>query len=76
MISRTVTDCYFGPLVPGWGSIGQLFDAFRPTECANYLAHAGYVPSTGQLLSTNNASYSYGVIRARIAGRKTLRRGR
>ena len=28
-----------------WHTIGQLLDAFSPTECAHYLAHAGYVPS-------------------------------
>jgi len=28
-----------------WGAIGQALDAFSPTECAHYLAHAGYVPS-------------------------------
>jgi transposase len=27
-----------------WHTIGQLLDAFTPTECAHYLAHAGYVP--------------------------------
>ena len=27
-----------------WHTIGQLLDAFGPTECAHYLAHAGYVP--------------------------------
>jgi len=25
-----------------WRRIGQLLDRFTPTECANYLAHAGY----------------------------------
>jgi hypothetical protein len=25
-----------------WDKIGDLFDAFTPQECANYLAHAGY----------------------------------
>jgi transposase len=25
-----------------WHTIGQLLDAFSPTECAHYLAHAGY----------------------------------
>ena len=25
-----------------WKRIGQLLDAFRPPECANYLIHAGY----------------------------------
>lgn len=33
-----------------WQTIGQLLDAFSPTECAHYLAHAGYVPSNRQLL--------------------------
>ena len=28
-----------------WHAIGQALDAFSPTECANYLANAGYVPS-------------------------------
>jgi transposase len=28
-----------------WHAIGQALDAFSPAECANYLAHAGYVPS-------------------------------
>ena len=27
-----------------WHRIGLLLDAFTPTECANYLAHAGYAP--------------------------------
>jgi transposase len=25
-----------------WNRIGQILDAFKPDECANYLAHAGY----------------------------------
>ncbi len=25
-----------------WHTIGQLLEAFSPTECAHYLAHAGY----------------------------------
>jgi len=25
-----------------WNAIGSLIDAFAPSECANYLAHAGY----------------------------------
>ena len=33
-----------------WHTIGQLLDAFSPTECANYLAHAGYVPSNRKTL--------------------------
>jgi len=28
-----------------WHAIGLALDAFSATECANYLAHAGYVPS-------------------------------
>lgn len=28
-----------------WHAIGQALDAFSTSECANYLAHAGYVPS-------------------------------
>jgi transposase len=28
-----------------WHTIGQALDAFSATECANYLANAGYVPS-------------------------------
>ena len=28
-----------------WHAIGQALDAFSPTECANYLANDGYVPS-------------------------------
>jgi transposase len=32
--------------VEGLGrAIGRALDAFTPAECANYLAHAGYVPS-------------------------------
>jgi transposase len=31
-------------------AIGQVLDAFTPAECANYLAHAGYVPSNRQTL--------------------------
>jgi transposase len=33
-----------------WHTIGQLLDAFSPTECAHYLAHAGYVPSNRETL--------------------------
>ena len=33
-----------------WQAIGQLLDAFTPTECAHYLAHAGYVPSNRETL--------------------------
>jgi transposase len=33
-----------------WHAIGQALDAFSPTECARYLAHAGYVPSHRNLL--------------------------
>jgi transposase len=33
-----------------WHALGQLLDAFTPTECANYLAHAGYVPSNREML--------------------------
>ena len=33
-----------------WQTIGQLLDAFSPTECAHYLAHAGYVPSNREPL--------------------------
>jgi transposase len=33
-----------------WHTIGQLLDAFAPTECAHYLAHAGYVPSNRETL--------------------------
>jgi transposase len=33
-----------------WRTIGQLLDAFTPTQCANYLAHAGYVPSNRETL--------------------------
>jgi transposase len=33
-----------------WRIIGQLLDAFSPAECANYLAHAGYVPSNRETL--------------------------
>ena len=33
-----------------WRTIGQLLDAFSPTECAHYLAHAGYVPSNRETL--------------------------
>jgi len=25
-----------------WRSVGQLLDLFSPSECANYLANAGY----------------------------------
>ena len=31
-----------------WRLIGRLVGAFTPEECANYLAHAGYVPSIGK----------------------------
>jgi hypothetical protein len=27
-----------------WHAIGQALDAFAPTKCSRYLAHAGYVP--------------------------------
>jgi transposase len=33
-----------------WHTIGQLLDAFTPTECAHYFAHAGYVPSNRETL--------------------------
>jgi transposase len=33
-----------------WRTIGQLLDSFSPSECAHYLAHAGYVPSNRQML--------------------------
>ena len=33
-----------------WRTIGQLLDAFGPTECTNYLAHAGYVPPNRETL--------------------------
>jgi transposase len=33
-----------------WRTIGRLLDAFTPAECANYLAHAGYVPSNRESL--------------------------
>jgi transposase len=33
-----------------WHTIGQLLDVFSPTECAHYLAHAGYVPSNRETL--------------------------
>jgi transposase len=33
-----------------WHAIGQALDAFAPTECAHYLANAGYVPSNRILL--------------------------
>jgi hypothetical protein len=36
--------CSPGLLPMLWRTIGQLLDAFSPTECTNYLAHAGYVP--------------------------------
>jgi transposase len=33
-----------------WHTIGQLLDAFSPTECTHYLAHAGYVPPNRETL--------------------------
>jgi DDE superfamily endonuclease len=33
-----------------WHTIGQLLDAFTPTECAHSLAHAGYVPPNRERL--------------------------
>jgi transposase len=33
-----------------WRAIGQLLEVFTPAECANYLAHAGYVPSNRETL--------------------------
>jgi transposase len=33
-----------------WHTIGQLLAAFSPAECANYLAHAGYVPPNREVL--------------------------
>jgi transposase len=37
--------------VEGLGrAIGRALDAFTPAECANYLAHAGYVPSNWETL--------------------------
>lgn len=29
-----------------WQALGQIADAITPTECANYLRHAGYLQST------------------------------
>jgi transposase len=28
-----------------WNRIGSLLDQFDPTECANYIRHAGYAPN-------------------------------
>ena len=28
-----------------WNRIGSLLDQFNPTECANYIRHAGYAPT-------------------------------
>jgi transposase len=33
-----------------WHAIGHALDAFTPAECANYFAHAGYVPSNRGML--------------------------
>ena len=33
-----------------WHTMGQLLDAFTPTECGHCLDHAGYVPSNRELL--------------------------
>jgi transposase len=33
-----------------WHTIGQPLEALTPTECAHYLAHAGYVPSNRETL--------------------------
>jgi hypothetical protein len=33
-----------------WRAIGHALDAFSPTECARYLAHAGYAPSVREPL--------------------------
>jgi transposase len=33
-----------------WQTIGHAIDAFTPTECARYLAHAGYVPPDRETL--------------------------
>jgi transposase len=33
-----------------WHTIGQLLDDFTPTECAHYLAHAGYLPPNRERL--------------------------
>ena len=33
-----------------WHTIGQLLDAFTPTECAHYLGHAGYLPPNRERL--------------------------
>ena len=33
-----------------WQAIGHALDAFTPTECAHYLAHAGYVPPDREAL--------------------------
>jgi transposase len=33
-----------------WQAIGDALDAFTPTECANCLAHAGYVPPKREAL--------------------------
>jgi transposase len=33
-----------------WQTIGQVLDAFRPAECANYLRNAGYGPAKREML--------------------------
>jgi transposase len=33
-----------------WQALGNALDSFTPTECAHYLAHAGYVPSLRERL--------------------------
>ena len=33
-----------------WHTIGQLLDAFTPSECTHYLAHGGYVPPNRDML--------------------------
>jgi transposase len=33
-----------------WQAIGDLLNAFSPTECANYLANAGYDPANREML--------------------------
>ena len=60
-----------------WDAIGQLLDAFTPTECPHYFAHAGYVPpnrkrSRHSAIRSAIPIYSDPTSEARIAGDASL----
>ena len=56
-----------------WRTIGQILDAFGPTECTNYLAHAGYVPSSRETRQWR-ARQCWWLTRCRSCAASTARR--